>query len=447
MKRSCLPKILTVARGPHLLINLLPIRDYHSPVMCSGEVNQVRVLVVCHYYWPEVGAPQARWRELTSAWINSGAKVTVLTGMPNHPTGVITPGYRGAKRRVETDGPVNIVRTWLYATPNEGFIKKTLGHLSFMVTSVLLGSRATGSQDIVVVSSPTFFSIGSAWLMAKMKRAKFVVEVRDLWPAIFVDLGVLTNKKLIRILERLELAAYRSADAVVVVTAGFKENVVRRGIDPGKVFTIPNAADIDFFTPRDSDASVRLGLGVIGDETLVTYTGAHGISQGLDLILDAAEELREKPIHFALVGDGADKKRLAHLVKERGLTNITMLPGVPRDRMPELLAAADICVVPLRKIPLFSTFIPSKMFEYLAMGKAVIGSVEGEAAGILTESGAFVVPPEDGRQLADAIAELAEDPARRERMGHQGREYVVRKFNRSKLAGEYLGLLSNLVRE
>src|SRR6201999_3774669 len=209
----------------------------------------VRTLIVTHYFPPETGAPQARLSELAATWASDGDQVTVLTGMPNHPTGVLPPEYRGAIRRRERRDGYDVARTWLYATPNEGVARKTLGHLSFMASSVLLGGRICGRADTVVVSTPTFFSIGSAWLLAKLKRARFVVEIRDLWPAIFVELGVLTNRRIIRLLERLELAAYRAADDVVVVTDGFRENLISRGVPAGKVHTIRNGVSLDRFDP------------------------------------------------------------------------------------------------------------------------------------------------------------------------------------------------------
>ncbi|MCA1711649.1 MAG: glycosyltransferase WbuB, partial [Actinobacteria bacterium] len=168
----------------------------------------MKVLLVTHYFPPEVGAPQARLSEMARTWAADGAEVTVLTGMPNHPTGVVPPEYRAAVLRREQHEGCRVLRTWLYATPNEGFVKKTLGHLSFMFTAVLLGAWRTGRADVVVVSSPTFFSIGAAWLIARLRRAHLVVEVRDLWPAIFVELGVLTNARIIALLEWLEMAAY-----------------------------------------------------------------------------------------------------------------------------------------------------------------------------------------------------------------------------------------------
>src|ERR1700761_702635 len=299
----------------------------------------MRTLVVTHYFPPETGAPQARLSELAATWASDGDQVTVLTGMPNHPTGVVPPEYRGAIRRRERRDGYRVIRTWLYATPNEGVARKTLSHFSFMASSVLLGGRAAGRAEVVVVSSPTFFSIGSAWLLAKLKRARFVVEIRDLWPAIFVELGVLTNRRVIRLLERLELAAYAAADQVVVVSEGFRDNLIERGVPASKVHTIRNGADLTRFDPAaPADPAVRARLGAQPGDCLVLYLGTHGISQGLPAVADAAARLAGaagptqdpgQPVRFAFVGDGADKQRLAARVAELGLDNVTLLPGVP----------------------------------------------------------------------------------------------------------------------
>ena len=405
----------------------------------------MKIIIVTHYFPPETGAPQARLSALAASWAAGGDDVTVLTGMPNHPTGVIPPQYRGAIRRRERRDGYRVLRTWLYATPNEGVARKTIGHLSFMVTSVLLGGRASGPADAVVVSSPTFFSIGAGWLLARLKRARLVVEIRDLWPAIFSELGVLTNRRVIRLLERLELAAYAAADTVVVVSDGFRANLIGRGVPAGKVHTIRNGVRPGEFDPgAPADARLRERLGAGPGDCLVLYAGTHGISQGLPSVADAAAQLAgEEQIRFAFVGDGADKQRLRHRIAEHGLGRVTLLPGMPHEQVPALLAAADICLVPLRDVPLFSSFIPSKMFECLAAGKPVVGALAGEAAQILREAGAQVVPPEDSEALADAIRELASDPQRRLEMGRQGRCYVEKYFDREMLAQQYRKLLES----
>ncbi len=411
----------------------------------------MRILVVTHYFPPEIGAPQARLSELAKAWADAGDEVTVLTGMPNHPTGVIPPEYRGVRRVIETTDGYRVVRTWLYATPNEGFVKKTVGHLSFMVSSVVLGRSAVGETDVVIVSSPTFFAILSAWILARRRRARFVVEIRDLWPAIFVELGVLTNPTIIKVLETLELAAYRAADAVVVVSDGFRDDLIRRGVPAAKIHTIRNGVDLDRFQPEAGDPAAvraaRTALGAGEHDVLVLYIGAHGISHGLTAIADAAAQLRDEPIHFAFVGEGAAKPALEARVREleaRGVHSVTLRPGVPRDEVASLLHAADICLVPLRDVPLFTTFIPSKIFEYFGAGKAVVGAVRGEPAEILREGGALVVEPEDVDAIAGAVRELAEDPARRRTMGRTGHAYVRAHFDRRELARTYRAILRSV---
>ena len=404
----------------------------------------MRILIVTHYFPPETGAPQARLSALAAAWSAGGDDVTVLTGMPNHPTGVVPPEYRSAIRRRERHDGYRVIRTWLYATPNEGTARKTIGHLSFMITSVLLGGRASGRADVVVVSSPTFFSIGAGWLLARLKHARLVVEVRDLWPAIFTELGVLTNRRLIRLLERLELAAYAAADTVIVVSDGFRANLIGRGVPAGKVHTIRNGVCPGEFDPEaQADPRLRAMLGAGPDDCLVLYAGTHGISQGLTSVTEAAATLAGQPIRFAFVGEGADKQRLSDRVAELGLRNITLLPGVPHEQVAALLAAADICLVPLRDIPLFSAFIPSKLFECLAAGRPVVGAVAGEAAQILREAGAQVVQPADSTALADAIKALAADPPRRAAMGRQGRCYVEKYFDRDTLSRQYRKFLDS----
>jgi hypothetical protein len=263
-----------------------------------------------------------------------------------------------------------------------------------------------------------------------------------LWPAIFTELGVLTNRGVIGVLERLELAAYAAADEIVVVSDGFRDNLVSRGVPPGKIHTIRNGTSPGRFDPaRRPDPALRATLGASPGDCLVLYLGTHGISQGLPGIADTAARLAAHPVHFAFVGEGADKGRLERKAASLGLRNVTLRPGVPHDQVPALLAAADICLVPLRDVPLFATFIPSKMFEYLAAGKAVIGSVTGEAGQILREAGAVVVPPEDSVTLADAIRVLAISPQRRQAMGRAGRAHVEQCYDRAALAREYRKIL------
>jgi glycosyltransferase involved in cell wall biosynthesis len=409
----------------------------------------VRILIVTHYFPPEIGAPQARLSSLARTWAADGDEVTVLTGMPNHPTGIVPAEYRHRIRVEELVDGHRVVRTWLYATPNEGILRKTLGHLSFMLTGPLLGGRRVRPADVVMVSSPTFFSIFSAWWLARRRRARLVIDVRDLWPAIFVELGVLTNRLIIRFLERIEMRLYHASDAVVVVSEGFRDDLVRRGVPSAKVHTIRNGVDLERFHPtRDDEVVTRIRdeLGVRPGETFVLYLGTHGLSQGLDNVLDAAHKLAGEPIRFVLVGEGARKAGLVRRAAEIGLTNVTFAPSVPHQAVPDLLSAADLCLVTLRDVPLFSTFIPSKMFEYLGAGRAVVGALRGESADLLRDAGGVVVAPDDPSALAEAIRSVTSDAHQRAEMERAARAHAEAQFGRAPLARRYRRILLDLVR-
>ena len=409
----------------------------------EGLTVTMRIIIVTHYFPPETGAPQARLSALAAAWAADGDDVTVLTGMPNHPTGVMPPEYRGAIRRRERRDGYRVLRTWLYATPNEGVARKTVGHLSFMITSVLLGGRASGPADVVVVSSPTFFSIGAGWLLARLKRARLVVEVRDLWPAIFTELGVLTSRRVIRAAgtagaRRLRGGRHRDRGQRRVPRQPDRARRAR----PTRC--IPSATAS---APASSIQAPRRTRGCAPGSAPAPMT-AWCSTPGRTASRRGSPRWPTPPPGSPASRSGSRSSARARTssgcgdrVAELGLRNVTLLPGVPHEQVPALLAAADICLVPLRDVPLFSSFIPSKMFEYLAAGRPVVGAVAGEAAQILREAGAWVVPPADSAALADAIRALAADPQRRQAMGRQGRCYVEKYFDRETLARQYRKLL------
>ncbi len=406
----------------------------------------MRIVLVCHYFAPEPGAPQARLLETARVWAREGHGVTVVTCFPNHPTGILEPRDRGRIFRREDRDGIRILRCWVYATPNRGILRKTLGHLSFMASAAFLGLPRVGRPDAVVVSSPTFFSIVPALLFSLLWRRPLVLEVRDLWPAIFTQLGVLRNRWIIRVLTGLELLFYRCAARVVPVTDGFREDIVRRGIDPRKVITITNGVDTEVFRPgRDRDAEkARRGL---GGRFVVLYLGAHGLSHGLSRILELADRWRDDPrVLFLFVGEGAEKGALVARARERALPNVEFRPPVEKGEVPGYYAAADVCLVPLRDVPLFSTFIPSKMFEIMGSGVPILASLSGEAARILDRSGAaIVVPPEDVDALDAGLRRLRGDPGLRAVLGARGAAFVREHYDRSRLALRYLGLIREAV--
>ena len=407
----------------------------------------MRIYLICHYYPPEIGAPQARLSEMAKEWLKQGHDVTVLTGIPNHPTGIIPTEYQGKIFMKETVDGIQIWRHWLYATPNEGFFKKTLAHISFMTTIVLFSLFRGKRPDVLIVSSPNFFSVISTYIISRIRRVPYVFEVRDLWPGIFIELGVLKSRYLIRLLEMIELFLYRRAACVVPVTNGFAEDMVRRGIPANKIEVITNGVDLDAYQPGSGDANLRSKIGLSEDKFVILYMGAHGISHGLLKVLDAAESLQEeKDVHFLLVGEGAVKSNLIKLAEKKQLQNVIFLPGQPREQVSDFYHLADVCLVPLGDVPGLSTFIPSKMFEIMGCGKPIIAPLRGESADILTKSGAsLVIQPENPVELVNSVKVLKNDPEKCRRMGQTGRAFVEKNYDRKILARKYLALLERVI--
>jgi glycosyltransferase involved in cell wall biosynthesis len=371
--------------------------------------------------------------------------VKVLTAFPNHPRGVVPEGYRGRRWMVEPMEGLTVYRSWVYVTPNEGFVKRVLNHLSFTASAVVQTLPRLGPLDVLVVSSPSFFPVVAAWVVSRVKRVPFVFEVRDLWPGIFVMLGVLKRGPILQVLEALEMFLYRRAAHIVTVTHAFKRILVERGVPEQKVTVITNGVDLELFRPAPSDAARKAAWGVAG-KRVALYLGTHGISQALETHLAAAERLQgREDLAFVFIGEGARKRDLMALAEARGLTNVRFLEPVPKAEVPACYAAADVCFVPLRDIPLFDSFIPSKIFEILGCARPIIGSVEGEPAAILEASGAAaVVPPEDVDGLVAALTAMLDDPDPAAR-GARGRAFVEAHYDRAALARRYEALLTGLV--
>lgn len=402
----------------------------------------MKIAYYSHYFSPEIGAPSARIHDLSRCWIRDGHNVDVVTCFPNHPEGKIYHEYiRGKYFHEKLDG-INVHRNWTYITPNKGFLKKTLGHISFWLSSRLFTSKHLDDVDIVVGTSPTFFAAMAARGLARSRNIPFVMEVRDLWPGIFIDLGIITNRFIINLLEAWELWMYKESQVIITVTESFREDIIRRGIDKKKVYVVPNGADIKFWQLGERSAKLAQKLGVEA-KFVALYIGAHGVSQALETILKSAKLLaHNKEIVFLFVGTGSEKGKLVEIAKEEKINNIIFHDPVAKQLVKEFYALADVCFVPLRDVDLFSTFIPSKMFEILAMEKPIIASLKGEAETILRNSrGAIVTPPEDSRAIVNAILELYENPTKRKKMGQEGREYIIQKYSRNSTAAQYISIL------
>lgn len=408
----------------------------------------MRITVYSHYFVPEIGAPPARIYDLSQQWIRRGHQVQVVTCFPNHPSGRLHPGYSLRRHMQEALDGIDVHRHWTYITPNKGFLRKGIGHFSFLPAARLFSDRRLAPMDAAVGTSPTFFAAMAAASAARRRKIPFIMEVRDLWPAIFVELGVLKNPAVIRRLEKWELWLYRRAARIVTVTESFRANLISRGVPARKVATVPNGADIEYWRPGADGRGLRRQLGLQG-KFVVLYMGAHGISHALGRVLECAQRLRDRPeIQFLFVGDGAEKKQLVRQAEQARLPNAHFLDPIGKEEVRRFYAMADLCLVPLRNIPLFDTFLPSKMFEIMAMGRPILASLRGEAAGILNASGgAVVVEPEDVEGLAHAVVKLHGREEELEGMGRAGRAFAAAHYSRSALAAKYLEVLQAAVEE
>lgn len=408
----------------------------------------MRIAYLSQYFPPEPGAPAARVSELAAAWVRAGHDVTVLTGMPNHPAGVVAPEYRGRVLAREEFEGARVVRTWLYAAANRGKIRRSLSYASFGTSAALWGQLHIHRPDVLVATSPQFLVGVAGRAISLSRRVPFVFEVRDLWPESIVAVGALPESHpVIRTLEAVEKHLYRAADAIVLVTDSFRDRLVERGINPSKLFVVKNGVDVGRFVPRPRTTALRERLG-FGDRFVSSYVGTHGMAHALDSILAVAERVKQDDrFRFLFVGDGAERPRLEQLARSRALSNVVFLGALPRDQMNDVYATSDLCLVPLRKAELFTTVIPSKIFEILAMERPILLSVDGEARKLVEASGGGrFVPPEDVDAMTDAIRWMVDHDRERAEMGRLGREYVLAHFDRDRLAQDYLRVLERVAR-
>jgi len=406
----------------------------------------MRILFISQYFPPEMGAPAARTYELARRWVQMGAEVTVVTAVPNHPTGVVPQAYRNGCLFEENIDGIRVLRTWIYAAANRGFWRRSANYLSFLFSSLWFGVRRAGPADLIIATSPQFLVGIAGWIASRMRGVPFVFEVRDLWPDSIAAVGALREGILLQFLQRIEMMLYREATLVVGVAYSTKTELVRRGVDPGKVVIIPNGADSQVFRELEKYNGIRENLG-LGRKFVVSYVGTHGMAHGLETVLESADRLRSnEDIQFLFVGDGARREQLERLAADKRLPNVRFVGVQPRERIPSYIATSDVSVVPLRRQPLFEKVLPSKIFEIMGCARPLILGVEGEARAAVQDAQAgLCVRPEDPDDLSQAILTLYHNPERADRMGQNGREYVRRNFCRDKLAQRYMDVLSEVV--
>ena len=403
----------------------------------------MHVLFVTQFFTPEVGATQTRIHEFARACVAAGHRVTVLTELPNHPRGTILPDYQGRILTRETLDGFTVLRVWVWTAEIKTFWTRLAFYGTFFALATVRGAFIRGPVDVVFATSPPLPVGLIGWVLARVRRARFVLDIRDLWPAAARALGELDRPALLRAAEGLERFLYRHADRITTVTRGFVRHIAPMLRDAERVEWLPNGTIASVFRPDRIDPSLRNRLGLAG-RFVVTFAGNHGIGQGLETVLEAAHLLRGRPdVAFCLIGDGPEKGKLVARAAALELPNVRFLPGVPLAEVTPYLTMSDALLVTLRRHPVFDTFIPSKLFDFLACARPVILMVNGEAREVLEASGNGVwVAPEDSTGLAKAVLELMERPEReRQAMGERGRSYVLTHYSRAAQAEHLLQLL------
>ena len=359
----------------------------------------MKILYVSQYFPPEMGAPAARVSELARHWVQAGHQVTVLTGFPNHPTGVVPPEYRAKMRhlvyREQIDG-IDVVRTWLLPMPNRKPHERMLNYSSFCLSSSFTGTFLS-RPDLIIATSPQLLVGQTGWWLSRFKRVPFVLEIRDLWPESLSAVGVGNETSLLnRGLGALADFLYRACQHVVVVTPAFRyELMEKRKVRPEKISVVENGVETDVFSPSGKAIEIKAALRLQG-KFVISYIGTLGLAHDVTTTLQAAARLRDKlpDVLFQFIGEGADKARMVSLAKEWRLGNVRFLPEQPRETIPDLIRASDVCLVTLKKADVFKTVIPTKMLEFMACGRPIVSSVDGQARQIFeaAHAGIFVEP-------------------------------------------------------
>jgi colanic acid biosynthesis glycosyl transferase WcaI len=379
-----------------------------------------------------------------------GHDVTILTGFPNHPTGVVPEEWRARLRRLhytETIDGVRVVRTWLWPLPNRKAHERIRNYASFCVSAAIsgLGQRR---PDVIIATSPQLLCALAGWWLAFWKRAPFVFEVRDLWPESLAAVGAGAESTMLhRILGAIAGFLYRHADQIVVVTSAFKDHLIRNWRVPeARISIVENGVETNLFRPVPAAVEVRKQL-KLEDRFLICYIGTMGNAHGLETLIAAAEDLQTAlpAATFLLIGEGAEKQHIVDLAAARELKNICFLGQQPREHIPAYISAADLCLVMLKKTELFKTVIPTKLLEYMSCERPVIVAVDGQARQIVEEAhGGVFVEPENSKALVQTVLDLAGSPGKRLQMGASGRQYIVEKFSREKTARDYISVLEGL---
>ena len=407
----------------------------------------MNILVLSLYYHPDRAANAAIITQLTQTLAHQGHRVRVVCAMPHYDTNAIWPSFRGRLfQRDEHDG-VQIVRVWLHVPADKtNLLGRIWNYISFNILSTLAG--LTGPRpDVILAPSPPLTIGLSAWLLGLLRRAPYVYNVQDIYPDVAVRLGALTNRRVIAFFSRLERFIYRHARAITVLSQGFRRNLLDKGVPEDKLSVIPNFVDTALIRPGAKDNALSRREGLL-DRFVVLFAGNMGHAQAMGQVLEAAALLHDhRDILFLLVGNGTARPDLESEAAERRLGNVRFLPYMALEEMPDLHAAADLCLVPLRRGVALDC-VPSKALTICAAGRPMVAAVDPDSdiEHFVRGAGAgLCVPPEDPQAMAEAIQTLYRSPERRQEMGRRGRAHVLAHHTPEAAAQAYHNLFERIL--
>jgi colanic acid biosynthesis glycosyl transferase WcaI len=416
------------------------VRRRHPRTARRAPGDLPSFLLVTQYFPPERGAAQVRLGAMARQLVRRGHHVEVLTAIPNYPTGALFPGWSRRPVQVADEEGIRTIRVWVWAAIGSG-IGRLANYLSFGVLSVA-GLTRSRRADWTVVEYPTLAGALPAVLWCRARRRPVVVNVADLWVDAAVAVGAIPDGAAARMAGRLERWMLRRADLVNAVTEGVRDALLDKGVEPARLRWLPNGADTELFSPGPGRPEDRAELGAADHERIVLYAGTHGYVHGLDVVLDAAEELRDEPVRFALVGGGSEKDALVARATERGLTNVTFRDPVAPEHVADLLRVADIGLATVRAGDLYRSIRSAKMLPVMSAAVPIIYSGDDEGAAIVRRVDAGeAVAPGDGAALAAAVRRLLADPEAAAAKGRRGRDHVVAEAGWDRLVADWVASL------
>lgn len=393
----------------------------------------MHVLLIHQAFVSPDDAGGTRHYELARRFVDGGQQFSIVASDLSYLSGKKC----SAEAHVQDFDGVQVRRAWTYSALHRSFVWRVVSFLSFMISSIWVALKVK-NVDLVIGTSPPIFQAVSAWVISVVKWKPFLLEIRDLWPEFAIDMGVLKNPILIWMSRRLERFLYSQANHLLVNSPAYRDYLIELGIPAEKISFIANGVDPDMFVTEKKSGRIRKEF-QLQDKFIVTYAGAMGMANNLEIVLEAAATLSDLPeVHFLMVGDGKDRKKLDEVAERLKLTNVTFTGSRPKSQMPEILAESDVCLAVLRDIPMFRTTYPNKVFDYMAAARPVVLAIDGVIRQVIEAAdGGIPVPPGNPTAMANAVRSLYLNRPRSEQMGQQARDYVIKHFDRNQQAQQF----------